>query len=73
MFHGVDKSRDSLDALGRLLEQGDEQAEAIASAMACALIYRTMTERMLDHRHGAVPRFAGRLRKAVESFEANIR
>ena len=73
LFRGADKRRDALDALGALLEQGDEQAEAVAEAMAYALIYGAMTKRMLDQRSGAVPEFVGRLRKAVDSFEANIR
>jgi hypothetical protein len=73
LFRGADKSRDSLDALGRLLEQGDEQAEAVAEAMAYALIYGAMTRRLLDRNRGALPEFVGRLRKAVDSFEANIR
>ena len=73
LLRGADDSRASLGEFGRLLEQGDEQTEAIAEAMAYALIYRAMTKRLFDRRRGAVPEFVGRLRKAVDSFEANIR
>ena len=73
VFRGADKSQDCLHALDRLLEQGDEQAEAVAEAMAYALIYGAMTRRLFDRHRGAVPEFVGRLRKAVDSFEANIR
>ena len=70
LFSGADGGQ---DALRRLLEQGGEQAEAVAEAMAYALIHRAMAERLFDRRRGAVPEFMGRLRKAVDAFEANIR
>ena len=41
--------------------------------MAYALIYGAMTRRLFDRHRGAVPEFVDRLRKAVDSFEANIR
>ena len=61
------------DALRRLLEQGGGQADAVAEAMAYALIHKAMAERLFDRRRGAVPEFMGRLRKAVGAFEAHIR
>ncbi len=66
------RGRDVLNALGRLVEQGDEQAEAVAEALACALICEAMTTRLIDERRGAVPEFIGRIRKAVDAFEANL-
>ena len=73
LLSGFDKGHDPLAELDRLLDQGDEQAEAVSEAMAYALVYRTMMERMFDRRRGAVPRFVGRLRKVVDSIEANVR
>ena len=64
---------DGRDALRRLLEQGGGQADAVAEAVAYALIHRAMEERLFDRRRGAVPEFMGRLRKAVGAFEAHIR
>lgn len=64
---------DGRDALRRLLEQGGGQADAVAEAMAYALIHKAMAERLFDRRRGAVPEFMGRLRKAVGAFEAHIR
>lgn len=63
------RGRDALNALGRLVEQGDEQAKAVAYALIC----EAMAKRLSAERRGAVPEFIGRLRKAVETFEASIR
>lgn len=63
------RRRDALDALGRLVEQGDEQATAVAYALIC----EAMAKRLGAERRGAVPEFIGRLRKAVGTFEASIR
>lgn len=62
------RGRDALNALGRLAEQGDQQAEALAYV----LIREAMAKRLVDDRRGAVPKFMGRIRKAVEAFEANL-
>lgn len=67
------RGRDALNALGRLAEQGDQQAEAAAEALAYVLICEAMTTRLVDERRGAVPKFIGRIRKAVDAFEASIR
>jgi hypothetical protein len=73
---GAGEHRDLVDALGRLLEQDDDtddQAVAMAEAMVSVLIYDAMTRRFFDRRSGALRQFADKLRKAVNSFEANIR
>ena len=65
-----------MNKLDHMLGPGDgqdDEAVAVAEAMVGVLIYDEMTKRFFDRRSGAVPRFAGRLRKAVSSFEASIR
>lgn len=63
------RGRDALNALGRLAKQGDKQAAALAYVLIC----EAMAKRLVDDRRGAVPKFMGRIRKAVEAFEASIR
>jgi hypothetical protein len=70
---GLDDGRDLLAELDRLLDQGEEKAEAVSEAMAYELVYRTMMESMFDRRRGAVPRFVGRLKRVVDSLEASVR
>ena len=65
-----------MNELGRLLGPGDgqdDQAEAMAEAMVSVLIYNAMTKRFCHRHSGALPQFAGKIRKAVSSFEASIR
>ena len=76
LFRGAGEYQELVDALGRLLEQDDDtddQAVAMAEAMVSVLIYDAMTRRFFDRRSGALRQFADKLRKAVDSFEANIR
>ena len=76
LFRGAGENQELVDALGRLLEQNDDtddQAVAMAEAMVSVLIYDAMTRRFFDRRSGALRQFADKLRKAVNSFEANIR
>lgn len=73
---GAGGHRELVDALGRLLEQDDDtndQAVAMAEAMVSVLICDAMTRRFFDGRSGALRQFADKLRKTVDSFEANIR
>ena len=75
-FAALAEYQELVDALGRLLEQDDDtddQAVAMAEAMVSVLIYDAMTRRFFDRRSGALRQFADKLRKAVDSFEANIR
>lgn len=69
----IGRHRDSRQALSLIMAHGDKKTKALAEALTRRLIHDTMVARLHDRRHGSLPYFAGRLRKAVGSFKDRIR
>ena len=67
------RRRRALQTLSPLVVHGDEKTKTLAKALIGRLIHDTMLTRMHDPVHGSLPRFEGRLRKAVGSFKDHIR
>lgn len=71
---GGDLSADLLECLKQATGNGGKGTEEeVAEALAYALIFQTLTSRMLDARKGQVPRFVRRLDKSVRSFQRKLR
>ena len=70
---GRDLSADLLEYLKQATGNGGKGAEEeVAEALAYALIFQTLTSRMLDAKKGRVPRFIDRMAKSVRSFERQL-
>ena len=72
-LEGVRRRRGALHALNPLMTHGDERTKILAKALIGRLIHDTMLTRLHDPVHGTLPRFEGRLRRAVGSFKDHIR
>lgn len=72
-LESVRRRRGALQTLSPLMVHGDEKTKVLAKALTVRLIHDTMLPRMHDPAHGALPRFEGRLRRAVGSFKDHIR
>lgn len=70
---GGSVSREELEELDRMLQSGDEESRALAEACIRALIFRAMSNRMLDPDSGYVPRFHRQISEAVDGFNSYIR
>ena len=73
LIEGVRRRRGALHALNPLMAHGDEKTKILAKALIGRLIHDTMHTRLHDPAHGTLPRFEGRLRRAVGSFKDHIR
>lgn len=66
-------SREVLEELDRILQTGDAESRALAEACVHALIFRAMSDRMLDPRNGYVSQFNDSISDAVDGFNSFIR
>lgn len=72
-LEAVCRRRRALQTLSPLMVHGDEKTKILAKALLGRLIHDTMLTRMHDPAHGSLPRFEGKLRRAVGSFKDHIR
>lgn len=66
-------SREDLEELDRMLQSGDEESRALAEACIRALIFRAMSDRMLDPDNGYLCQFGRGISEAVDRFNRYIR
>lgn len=70
---GGSVSTEELEELERILQSGDDESRALAEAYLCVLIFKAMSERMLEPGHGYGSHFADSLSEAVAGFNRYIR
>lgn len=66
-------SKEDLEELDRILQTGDAESRALAEACVHALIFRAMSDRMLDPRNGYVTQFDHGISEAVDCFNSIVR